>query len=266
MAIPIVLSKEQQTVIHAAVALANDCIDLAEDVYDAALDLHTEFSELAARVLARAAQSLISVAELAQRGLVGDAMSVARTIVELTIDLGYIASDPDTLVRRFVDYADVRQAELAEATERLHKGGVDQEAMRVLRQRRDEYLEENPNSKHNWATVGNQRRGVGWRAAHVAGDETIRNQYIQLYELLYGDMCDATHSGAVTLQYTMQRRPDGTQVIHFGPQVPDAKPIRLSVLGLLQMTGMILRTCAIPGFDDRFNKVQQALTPQPHSQ
>jgi hypothetical protein len=154
MATPIVLSKEQQTVIHTAVALANDSIELAEKVCDAALELHTEFSELAARVVARAAQSVISVAELAQRGLVGDAMSVGRTIVELTIDLGYIASDPDTLVRRFVDYADVREAELAEATERLHKGDVDHEAMRVLRQRRDEYLEENPNSEYNWLPLG----------------------------------------------------------------------------------------------------------------
>jgi hypothetical protein len=150
------------------VEIANGCVALADELSDAAVDLQAEFAGLAATCLARAAQSLISVTELAQRGLVGDAMSVARTIVELTIDLGYIASDPATLIRRFVDYADVRNAELAEAIARLHSGNVDQEAMRVLRERRDEYLEENPNSEYSWAAVPNHRRGVRWRAEHVA--------------------------------------------------------------------------------------------------
>jgi hypothetical protein len=159
-----------------------------------------------------------------------------------------------------VDYADVRNAELAEAIARLHSGNVDQEAMRVLRERRDDYLEENPNSEHSWAAVPNHRRGVRWRAEHVAGDEALRHQYVQLYELLYGDMCGASHSGQATLEYTMQRRPDGTQVIHFGHQVPNAKPIRLGASTLLQMMRLILRVCAISGFNDRIDQVWQAVT------
>src|SRR6187431_642823 len=130
------LSEAQRAHVIAIVNPAYDCIALAHDVFNAAIELQTEFALLSATILARAAQSLISVTELAKRGLVGDAMSVARTIVELTIDLGYIASDPGTLVRRFVDHAAVRNAELAEAIARLHDGNVDQEAMRVLRERR----------------------------------------------------------------------------------------------------------------------------------
>lgn len=260
MTTPTAPSNEHRTHMAAVVEIANDCIVLADDVSDAAVDLHTEFAGLCAACLARAAQSLISVTELAQRGLIGDAMSVARTIVELTIDLGYIASDPDTLVRRFTGYADVRNAELAEAIERLHRGNVDQEAMRVLRERRDEYLEENPNSEHSWAAVPNQRRGIRWRAEHVAGDEATRHEYVQLYELLYGDMCGASHSGQVTLEYTMQRRFDGTKVIHFGHQVPDSKPIRLGARTLLQMLRLTLRTAAIRGFDDRVDRIWQAVT------
>lgn len=63
----------------ATVNASNECLVLADDVSDAALELQTEFGRLAATMLARAAQSLISVTELAQRGLVGDAMTVART-------------------------------------------------------------------------------------------------------------------------------------------------------------------------------------------
>src|SRR5262245_18852417 len=117
------------------VGAANDCIALAEEIVEAAVAMHTNLANLSAACLARAAQSRISVTELAQLGLVGDAMSVARTIVELTIDLVYIASDPGTLVDRFQRYAAVRNLELAEAISRLHDGNVDQEAMRVLRER-----------------------------------------------------------------------------------------------------------------------------------
>lgn len=260
MSNPVPPDEQQKTYIATIVEIANECVLLADDVCDAAVDARTEFAGLAATCLARAAQSLMSVAELAQRGLVGDAMSVARTIVELTIDLGYIASDPAMLVRRFVDYADVRRAALAEAIEDLHSGKVDQEAMRVLRERRGEYLEENPNSEHSWAAVGNQRRGVRWRAEHVAGDEETRRQYVQLYDLLYGDMCGASHSGQVTLEYTMQRAHDGTHVIHFGHQLPDAKPIRLGASTLVQMMSLILRTCTLKGFDDRLQHVWRAIT------
>lgn len=254
------LSEAQRAHIVAIVNAAKDCIALADDISDAALDLHTEFAGFAATVLARAAQSLISVAELAQRGLVGDAMSVARTIVELTIDLGYIASDSGTLVPRFVQYANVRNAELAEAIERLHDGNVDQEAMRVLRDRRDEYLEENPNSEHSWAAVPGQRRGVRWRAEHVVGDEATRRRYVQMYELLYGDMCAASHSGQLTLEYTLVRRADGSvDSIRFGHQVPDAKPIDLGAATLLLMMSRILTTCGIVGLDERHGRVLQSL-------
>jgi hypothetical protein len=40
-------------------------------------------------------------------------MSVARTIVEITIDVGYIASDPAMLVPRFIGYAGMRDDQLA---------------------------------------------------------------------------------------------------------------------------------------------------------
>jgi hypothetical protein len=244
----------------ATVNAANECIALADDVSDAALEVRTEFGGLAAAVLSRAAQSLISVTELAQRGLVGDAMTVARTIVELAIDLGYIASDPATLVPRFIGYADVRNHELARAIAELHEGNVDQDAMRALEERAEAYIGNDPASEHSWAAVGNQRRGIGWRARNVRGNEATRQQYVRLYELLYADMCAASHSGQLTLEYTIVRRPDGTaEKIRFGRQTPDAKPIDLAAASLVLMMDDILEACGIDGFAERIKAVLQAL-------
>jgi len=38
-----------------------------------------------------------------------------------------------------------------------------------------------------------------WRAARVAGTDAVRVQHVQMYELLYADMCGASHSGYTTL-------------------------------------------------------------------
>ena len=145
----------------------------------------------------------MSTTELAQRGFVGDALTVARTIVELAIDLGYIESDPGTLVRRFRDYADVRNREMAEAINELYGGTVAPAVMQVLRDRAEAYIGNEPNSEYSWAAVGRERRGVGWRAEKVAGSEQRRSDYRRMYSLLYSEMCGASHSGTITLEYTM---------------------------------------------------------------
>src|SRR3954454_22996775 len=86
----------------AIVNITNDCITFAEEVCDEVLarqtpDPNTNLAGIAAACIARGAQALMSTTELAQRGFVGDALTVARTIVELAIDLGYIESDPGAL-------------------------------------------------------------------------------------------------------------------------------------------------------------------------
>jgi hypothetical protein len=108
--------EQMQAVVH----IANNCINFAEEVCDAVLehqtpDPNTNLAGIAGACIARGAQALMSTTELAQRGFVGDALTVARTIVELAIDLGYIESDAGTLIRRFRDYADVRDRAMAEA-------------------------------------------------------------------------------------------------------------------------------------------------------
>ncbi|MGN6110766.1 MAG: DUF5677 domain-containing protein [Kofleriaceae bacterium] len=261
MATPTAPNAALQAHMHATVNAANESIALADAVSDAAIALQTEFGGLAATMLARAAQSLISVVELAQRGLVGDAMTVARTIVELTIDLGYIASDPATLVPRFTGYADVRDRELARAIAALHDGNVDQDAMRVLEERAEAYIGNDPASEFSWAGVGErERRGVGWRARHVRGNEATRRHYVRMYELLYADMCAASHSGPQTLEYTLVRRADGTvDHIRFGRQLPDTRPIDLAASALILMMDDIVEAFGIEGFADRISGALQAL-------
>lgn len=90
--------------------------------------------------------------------------------------------------------------------------------MRVLEERAEAYIGNDPASEYTWAAVGNQRRSIA--ARNVQKDEPTRQQYVRLYELLYADMCAASHSGQLV------RRPDGTvDRIRCGYQMTDAKPI-----------------------------------------
>lgn len=230
-----------------AVAASAECSALAEAVVDAAVELNTDMGGLFATCLARAAQSLYGATHLAQLGLNGDAMSVGRTIVELAIDVAYIASNPAHLIPMYVDYSYVREWELAQAVDRLHGRTVDRDAMQVLRERHDRYLEQNPDSARNWAA-----RGLRWRAQHVAGNAAMRDAHVQMYDLLYADMCGASHSGHVTLKYTLLGNPSAPS-IHFGPMEPDTKPVMLAFGAMLQMIKTVIEACALPDFDERFN-------------
>lgn len=234
-------------------AAAFECIAIAEQLVDAAIDKHTDLAGLSAMVVSRAAQSLYSVATLAQLGMNGDAMSVARTVVELAIDLAYIATDPATLIPRFTDYAHVREYQLAQAVDRLHEGGVDQDAMRVLRQRRDDFREQNPRSTMNWAG-----QSLEWRAERVLGTEAVREQYVEMYKLLYADMCAASHSGYLTLKYTLVGDVNNPR-IHFGHMAPEVKPIRLAFVAMVQLIKLVCEACEIDGFEDRYNRVNDLL-------
>lgn len=79
--------------LQAVVHLANNCIEFAEEVCDSVLtrqtlNPNTNLEGISGACIARGAQALMSTAELAQRGFVGDALTVARTIVEQAIGSG----------------------------------------------------------------------------------------------------------------------------------------------------------------------------------
>lgn len=223
----------------AILAAAAEGCAVAEEVVDGLLVIRTEHAGLTAACIARAAQSLMSVCHLAQLGLNGDAMSVARTIVEITIDVGYIASAPATLVPRFIGYADVRDDQLVRAIARLHSGNVDQNAMQTIRQRRNQYLAQNPDSNQNWAG-----ESLRYRAEHVAGDADTRRHFLHTYELLYAEMCGATHSGQTTLRYTLTD--DDEPAIYFGPAEPSTRPVALACTAMLLLVDTAVEIFNLP--------------------
>jgi Family of unknown function (DUF5677) len=224
---------------------AGDLLVLVGDVYNELTEEPSEWRGLCASTLARSYQVLQSVVMLASRGLNGDAMSVARTIVELAIDLAYIATDPGTLVPMFIGYAPVRDQALQEKVEEHLSVEMSPESKAFLFQRKEAYLEVNPKSRISWAGQSLSRR-----ADRVAGDGDVKKQYRLLYDIAYADMCGASHSGEVTLRYVR----DENGVVVFGPQAPSSKPVILASFSLKLMLECIVRACGLHSFDERIRQ------------
>ena len=214
-----------------ALDLVTDCLELAERVGDAAIATHTDLGGLGAMFLARAGQSLFSAGLLAQNGLNGDAMSVARTVTEMSIDFPYIAKDPAVRIKKFSDYDHVAKYKIAEATDELHGGTVDQNAMRILKQRSDTAKHNNPESEYNWAGVSIRKRAI----------EVDR---LRVYELPYADMCNASHSGYGTLEYALVGL-DSNPQIHFGPMAPDLKAVDLGFASMILLISQVIESCQL---------------------
>ena len=211
-----------------AIKLIADLLKVAEDVGDAALAKHTDLAGLGAMFLARAGQSVFSAGLLAQHGLNGDAMSVARTVTEMAIDYRFIALDPAVRTKRFSDYDHVAKYKIAKATDKLHGGTVDQAAMRVLKQRHDTAKANNPESKNNWAGLTIRERAEVIDKAMPASSISR----VQIYELPYADQCNASHSCYGTLEYALVGL-DTDPHLHFGRMAPEVKPADLAYAAMI---------------------------------
>lgn len=212
--------------------IVDDVLALAEEVADSALPQRTDLSGLSAMFLARAYQALISVRVLASQGLNGDAMSVGRTVIEMSIDYRYIARDPAVRIKKFSDYDDIAKFRIAQASHRLNEGGLKPETMRILEQRHDTARLNNPESDFNWAGASIKKRAIEVDALAV-------------YELPYADMCNASHSCYGTLEYALVGLNEFPQ-IHFGPMKPDARAIDLTAAGMLMLINHTIDTCKLP--------------------
>ena len=210
-----------------ALELITDTLVLGETVCDAAIATQTDLGGLAAMFLARAGQSTYSAGYLAQHGLNGDAMSVARTATELSIDFRYIANDVDARIKKFSEYDHVAKFRIAEATEKLHDGQVDQQAMRILEQRHDTAQSNNPESTHNWA-------GESIRARAIEIDR------LRTYQLPYADMCNASHSCYGSLEYALV----GLN-IRWGRMEPDTKGPDLAFAAMTVLIADVIDACKL---------------------
>lgn len=259
------MAQEMEHVIDAV----NQCLKVAEDVADKALAKGTDLAGLSAMFLARACQSLASVGILAQHGFIGDGMSVARTIVEMDIDYAYITTNPATLIKKFAEYDHVKKFQLAKAIRKLHGGQVSAGAMHILKTKHDTAKVNNPESTQNWAgkSIGDRARAVDRHPKHeteVNGQPfMVSGQPFKArttnYELLYADMCGATHSGYATLEYALVDLDDDPSV-RFGPMEPDTKPVMLALGVMLLMMETVAQECGLDGCEPDFAKLRAALT------
>ena len=97
----------------------------------------SSLARISAPFLARAAQSLDSTTLLSAKEMLADALSVARTVVELDIEHAYILAAPD-VEERFGLYLisdDVPAHDLAKGIAALHDSKVDQNALTILKER-----------------------------------------------------------------------------------------------------------------------------------
>jgi chemotaxis response regulator CheB len=185
---------------------------------------------VSAMFLARAAQAMKSTIMLSAAGYIGDAMSVARTVVELDIEHAYIfAADFEQRWERYVAFESTSLDKIMRAVDLLHGGTADKAALAKLRQ--DAVAAKQlSGSSRNWA--GRDANG-GEIDLRVRAETTKRaNQY----DLCYRDMCGASHGGFSTLRYVL---PDQTATVPIqvivGPHLPSAKPIALALGSLLRL-------------------------------
>jgi hypothetical protein len=125
--------------------LLEQCVDLAAEIGNACFVAQTDIRGLAGNFIARAAQSMYSAGLLAQQGLVADALSCGRSVVEMAIDFAYIALEPVGRIARFSAYGDVHEFRLASGVN-MHGGNLRTEYLAELQKRHDQYRTNNPGS------------------------------------------------------------------------------------------------------------------------
>lgn len=216
---------------NVAIEIMHDAIDLAEATAEKAIETASDLASLSMMFLARASQSLYSVGVLSERGLVGDALSVARTVVELSLDYAYIVKDASTRIAMFRSYDRVSKFKLAKAVDKFHTGAVPQAVLTALMEERDTHNVNYPDSDRNWAGKTIRDRAV------EAGRESM-------YTLMYTDMCDASHSGYGTLEYALIDL-DGDPKVHFGHMTPTARPVTLAAVAMAMMIGDVITACKL---------------------
>lgn len=232
--------------------LIHDLLVVCHDIGNAALEKNTDLAGCGAMFLARGAQCVDSVALLAQHGLNGDAMSVARTVTELAIDYPYIALDPVVRLKKFRQWDHIAKYRLAVATAELHNGAFDADLMKTLKELHDKAVENYardarpsrrsqmrpPRPPRNWAGESIQRRADVVAEAATGGVEWERLRR-RMYTLPYADMCDASHSCYGTLRYAFDGSGDDQELV-FGRMQPDLKPADLAFRSMLILTNDVL--------------------------
>lgn len=215
--------KQESAFVLEANALAREYIESASTWQQA----------LSSLFVARALQALMSVEILAGRGAIGDAMSVARTVVELEIEHAYIMQN-DTVRRweRYVTYEVVSRDKLVQAMGVLHGAKANQQAL--AHSRREALVAKNrlgSLKKRKQKRQGNQ---VSAPEASLK-DRAYATGRNKDYDLAYTDMCGASHGGFSTLWYVTEPTDKLPIKILVGFGKPAVKPVALALKSMLQL-------------------------------
>lgn len=234
--------------------LTVECRSLGYQVIDAALQSPgSDFALRAAIFTARATTAMQSVEVLATAGMNADATSVARTILEIAIDLTFIAKErTEERLDLFFGHEGVRDWHKARAVSRLHGGKVSAEAMAELEAKYDEVR-------------GDYRKEFEWcgtlaRRARCAGLQAM-------YDLPYAEASAASHSGpqGLRLMYSIARDDESECLTIFaGPQDPSERPVTMACMAYIcTLDNAISLASLTPQFGDKVSDLAKRLMSMP---
>lgn len=189
---------------------------------------------LSSLFVARALQALMSVELLAGRGAIGDAMSVARTVVELEIEHAYIMQR-DTAQRweEYVAHEVVSRDKLVQAMGVLHSGKADQQAL--AHSRRQALAAQNRLGSRKKRKQRRQQASLTNPPGATLKDRAYATGRNKDYDLAYTDMCGASHGGFSTLWYVTDPTDQLPIKVLVGWGKPTVKPITLALKSMLQL-------------------------------
>lgn len=236
----------------AAIALALQAIDAGSK---------TPTGAISAMFLARSIQALASCCSLCSSGHVADAMSVARTVVELDIEHAYIMSADDPIARfeQYATFDDVSVNKIMQAIGVLYGGKADPEILQRWKQRATE-AKQLAGSSRQWAGQNENGKDIDLRDRAVATNRLLH------YDLCYREGCGASHGGFGTLQYVL---PEGMAVwpikILVGPDKPNSRAIELALPSMLGLIGTAIDASGLESLAEGYRKLHEHILGVPHS-
>jgi len=209
-------------------AFATETANFMIETLQAGRDDARGIGMISALFLARGLQALEACRMLAFAGLVADATSCARTLVELDIEHAFILQT-DTVNRwnSYVVFGDVSLNKIVRAVSVLHQddGGIDPAALERMAERA-KAARESIGSDRQWI-VNADGNPIDLRQRAIAVGRQLQ------YDLLYREGCGASHGGYSTLEYVL---PEGTDLplkVLVGPDDPDGRVVELALLAAL---------------------------------
>jgi hypothetical protein len=171
---------------------------------------------------------------LGAAGLRGDAMSSARTVVELDIEHAYIMRDVEDRWEKYMLFDDVSANKIVQAISMLH--GAEWPEPEALQEwnGRSIAAKQAVGSSRNWAGKTSTNQEIDLRSRAIAVDRQHQ------YDLAYREMCGASHGGFATLEYVMPKGPYLPVKILIGRDQPSTRAVELalpSALGICKAAG-----------------------------